>query len=550
MQLNVVGQYQEETTLRGFYLPRRANHDVLPEGMAQKSTSSVQNYSAESYLTYTGSVGPGALTAVAGAGYYRGGTEGSFMQGVGFFTDAFGYNNIGVSSDKLRNILNSWKSARTKLSQFARLNYALYDRYVLTVVARRDGSSIFSKNHKWGFFPGVSFAWLLSEEPFLRNATSLSQLKLRLSYGEAGNESVLSGNTLQLYTTGYPFVIGSTEYNGVAVSQVANPDLKWETVQTFNVGVDFGLWRYRVRGSLDVFVKTARDLLDFNPLPVNNPVGRVADNVGSTRSRGVELALHTENLSSSRLRWNTDLTLSYYKSYWVERNPRVPLPPYLGEHDPLDAIYGWQTAGIIQRPEDRPAYMPDANLGNLIFVDQNDDGVLDAQDVVVLGNTTPRWQLGLNNTISIGNLDLNVFVYGYLGFKRYNNFAPNVDAISQIATPMNTTVYARDIWSTTKPDGSRPGIAANPYATNNPTGNTDFDLHDASFLRLKSITLGYTIPPHWLGGVASSVRQARLFLDLQNLGVLTNYPGFDPEYTEPNPYPKYTSITVGLELGF
>ncbi|CAM3267331.1 SusC/RagA family TonB-linked outer membrane protein [Rhodothermus bifroesti] len=550
LQLNVVGQYQEETTLRGFYLPRTADHDVLPEGMAQKSTNSVQNYSAESYLTYTGSVGPGVLTAVAGAGYYRGGTEGSFMQGVGFFTDAFGYNNIGVSSDKLRSIMNSWKSARTKLSQFARINYALQDRYVLTLVARRDGSSIFSENHKWGFFPGVSFAWLLSDEPFLRNVASLSQLKLRLSYGEAGNESVLSGNTLQLYTTGYPFVIGSTEYNGVAVSQVANPNLKWETVQTFNVGLDFGLWRYRVRGSLDVFVKTARDLLDFNPLPVNNPVGRLADNVGSTRSRGFELALHTENLSSSQLRWNTDLTLAYYKSYWVERNPRVPLPPYIGEHDPLDALYGWQTAGIIRKPEDRPAYMPNANLGNLIFVDQNNDGVLNEQDVVLLGNTTPRWQLGLNNTISLGNFDVNVFVYGYLGFKRYNNFAPSVDAISQVTTPMNTTIYARDIWSTTKPEGTRPGVAANPYATNNPTGNTDFDLHDASFLRLKSITLGYTIPSRWLGGVASSVRQARLFIDVQNLGVLTNYPGFDPEYTEPNPYPKYTSITVGLELGF
>jgi TonB-linked SusC/RagA family outer membrane protein len=550
LQLTVVGQVQEETTLRGFYLPRRADHDVLPEGMAQKSTNSVQNYSAESYLTYTGRLGPGELTAVAGAGYYRGGTEGSFMQGVGFFTDAFSYHNLEVSSDRLRNIVDSWKSSRTKLSQFARVNYLLYDRYVLTLVARRDGSSIFSENHKWGFFPGISAAWLISEEPFMQNVSGLSQLKLRVSYGEAGNESVLSGNTLQLYSAGYPFLIGSTEYNGVAVSQVANPNLKWETVQAFNVGLDFAFWQYRVRGSLDFFVKTARDLLDFNPLPANNPVGRVADNVGSTRSRGFELALHTDNLTGSRFRWNTDLTLSYYKSYWVERNPQVPLPPYVGEHDPLDVIYGWETAGIIRSEADRPDYMPNANLGNLIFVDQNGDGVLDAQDVVILGNTTPRWQLGLNNTISIGNFDLNVFVYGYLGFKRYNNFAPNADAISQLTTPMNTTIYAREIWSTDRPDGTRPGVAANPYATNNPTGNTDFDLHDASFLRLKSITLGYTIPRRWLGGVASTVQRARLFVDLQNLGVLTDYPGFDPEYTEPNPYPKYTTVTVGVELGF
>ncbi|QXD15440.1 SusC/RagA family TonB-linked outer membrane protein [Rhodocaloribacter litoris] len=549
LRLNVVGQAQSESTVRGFYLPRTTNNAQFPEGMAQKSESTVENYSAETYLTYTNQFGPSSLTVVGGAGYYRALTEGSSMQGVGFFTDAFSYNNLGVSTELLQNRIGSWKTARTKLSQFARLNYSLHDRYILSLVARRDGSSIFAENHQWGFFPGISAAWIVSDEAFLRDVAAVTQLKVRAGYGQAGNESILSGNALQLYSPGYPFLIGNTLYNGVALSQVANPDLRWETVSTFNVGVDFGLWANRVRGSVDYFVKTARDLLDFNPLPSNNAVGRVADNVGATRSRGFEIELHTRNVEAGRFAWETDVSVSHYKSFWVERNPQVPLAPYIGENDPLDAIYGWQTDGIIRSETDRPAHMPNANVGNLRYVDQNGDGVLDEQDVVILGNAAPRWVVGFNNTFTLGGFDLNVYLYGNLGYKRNNNFAPNTFVISQPTNPENTTIYARDVWSSTNPDGTFPGIATNPYNTQNPTGNHDFNLKDAGFLRLRNVSLGYTVPGRLLG-TGSPLQSARLFVTVQDLAVFTSYPGFDPEFTEPNPYPKAYTTTFGLELNF
>jgi len=548
LKANVVGQFEQESTLRNFYLPRTTNNDLLPDGMAQKNESTVNNYSAESYLTYVRTFGTSDLTVVGGVGYYEAQTEGMTAQGVGYFTDAFSYNNIGVASDKLRNIIGSYRSSRTKVSQFARANYAMKNRYILSLVARRDGSSIFSEKHRYGFFPGVSAAWILSEEPFLRDVAAVSQLKLRVGYGLAGNESVLSGNTLQLYNTGYPFLIGTTEYDGVAISQVANPFLTWEKTNTFNVGLDFGLWRHRVSGSFDYFVKTARDLLDFNPLPANNAVGRVADNVGSTRSRGFEVALHTLNADGSSFNWATDVVVSRYRSYWLERNPQVPLASYIGEHDALDAIYGWESDGIITSAEDRPEYMPNANVGNLRYVDQNGDGLLDAQDVVILGNFTPRWEVGMGNTLRYRGFDLHVFVYGSLDFKRNNTYAPNGFGISQIATPENTTVYARDIWSSTNPDGTYPGIADNPYNSSNPQGN-DFNLKGAGFLRIKDVTLGYSFPTSLTDRVGS-LRQARIFVQVQNLGVITNYPGFDPEYTEANPYPKSYSTTLGLELDF
>jgi len=549
LRANVVGQVNQESTDRGFYLPRATNNANLPDGMAQKSLASVDNYSGEGYLTYTDHFGESDLSVVAGAGYYKAGTEGHALQAVNFFTDAFGYNNVSVASDPLRSRLSSYKTERTKISQFGQVNYSLRDRYILSLVARRDGSSIFSKNHKYGIFPGASAAWIISDEPFFQGfAPSVSQLKLRVGYGEAGNESILSGNTLQLYSPGYPFLIGTTLENGVALSQVANPNLTWEKMYTFNAGLDFGLWNQRLTGSVDYFVKTARDLLDFNPLPSNNAVGRVADNVGATRSKGVEVSLHGSDVLIGPLRWSSDVNVTHYHGYWLERNPQVPLAPYIGAQDDIDAIYGWQTDGIIQSDADRPSYMPDAYLGNMRYVDQNGDGQLDESDVVILGHSSPRWTVGFNNTFRAFNFDLNVFMYGNLGFKRGNTYAPSVATIAQPTSPGNTTVSVEDAWSADNPTGTYPGIASNPYSSNNPAGN-DFNLKDASFLRLQNVTVGYTLPTAWLQGMGLASR-ARLFLDFQDLGLITSYPGFDPEYTEANPYPKAFRTTLGLDLSF
>lgn len=549
LKATLTGQFNQESTTRGFYLPRNVNSSALPGGAAQKSDASIDNYSGEGYLTYSNAFGESELTLLGGAGWYKAGTEGTSVQGVGYFTDAFGYNNLGVASDNLKNRIGSYKSARTKLSQFGRVNYSLRDRYFLSGVIRRDGSSIFAANHKYGVFPGISAAWIMSDEGFMRNRLpQIGELKLRVGYGLAGNESVLSGNTLQLYSPGYPFLIGNTLFNGVALSQVANPNLRWETVHTLNTGVDFGLANRRVTGSVDYFVKTARDLLDFNPLPANNAVGRVADNVGATQSKGFEVSLHTDNIARSVFRWSSDFNVSHFSRDWLERNRLVPLQPYVSDHDPIDAIYGWQTIGLVRTAADKPAYMPTANVGNLIYRDQNGDGLLDEKDVVLLGVSTPRWSVGFGNSITFRNFDIGAFVYGLYGYKRFNNFAPDVFGISQPTNPSNTTNLASQVWSADNPTGTRAGVAPNPYDSQNPA-STDYNLFDAGFLRLKSVTLGYTLPGSFFSR-SGQARAARLFLDLQNLGTRTSYPGFDPEFTEVNPYPKARSVSFGLQGSF
>ncbi|MDG5767153.1 SusC/RagA family TonB-linked outer membrane protein [Balneolales bacterium ANBcel1] len=549
LQGTLRGQYDTEKTVRSFYLPRTSNHSRLSEGMGQKTEATRDNMSVEGFFTWNRRMENSAINVVAGSGLYRAEGQGFGVVGIGFFTDAFRENNLAIAEDSERTEMFSWRNERTKLSQFMRVNYTLYDRYVFSGVVRRDGSSVFAEDNKWGIFPGISAAWIISDEAFLRDVDQISELKIRLGYGQAGNESVLSGNTLQLYGPGFSYMIGNVNRNGVTLTQIANPNLAWETVTTINAGIDFGFFRNRLRGAVDLYQKTASDLLDFNIMPFNNPVGRIADNVGSTRSRGIELTLRTLNLSDRSFQWSTDFNISYYESYWRERNPQVPLPSYVGERDPFGAIYGWETAGIITSEEEIPDHMPNANPGNLIFVDQNGDGILDSDDVVKIGNGIPKWSVGLGNDFSYGNFNVRVFVYGNLGFDRYNNLAPNIGNLRLTGAPLNTTTLAKDVWSSDHPQGTRPGVAPNPYSGDNPEG-TDFDLEDASFIRIGDISLGYSIPQRWLMATGLNMRSAEIFVNMQDLGVFTSYSGYDPELTEVNPYPKSYSLTMGVELRF
>jgi len=282
---------------------------------------------------------------VLGAGYYKSYNYGYGLQAVNFFTDAFTYHNIEVSSDDIQDMMNSWHIERTKISQFFRFNYTLKERYLFSFVGRRDGSSIFAENKKWGFFPGVSAAWRISQEGFMKYLAFISDLKFRVGYGTAGNEGSIGNNPWKLYGTGYPFLIGSTVYPGVALSQLENPDLTWETDENFNIGWDLGLFKNRITLMTDYYIKTKKDLLSYNKLPSNSAIGRIADNVGMQRSKGWELNISSKNLVG-KFTWSTDFTISTYDLNWVERNPRVALPSYVKEDDPVYAIYGWKLTGL------------------------------------------------------------------------------------------------------------------------------------------------------------------------------------------------------------
>lgn len=544
LKVNVVGGIDKQTSQRNFFLPRKAQNYLLPEGMAQLSTNSVGNYSVEGYGTYTKNVGEHTLSLVGGGGYYKNFSENFGLQAVGFFTDAINVYDVSLASNKDKSFVNSGRSIDfIKISQFFRANYSYRSKYILTLNARRDGSTNFAVNKKWGFFPGVSAGWRIAEEPFLEHVKFISDLKLRAGYGTVGYDRNL--NALALYSTGGGnFLIGSTFYPSVALSQLANNNLSWETDKSINIGLDYGLFNNRINGSIEVFRRDATDLLSSVPLPANNAVNRFNTNLGATRSEGIEFSLNSRNTQGA-LKWETSFNISRYSNRYLERNPYIALQPYQRADDPLNIVYGWKTNGILKDLKDKPSYMPNARLGNIVYVDNNNDGKLDVNDVVVLGNRDPKWIFGLGNTFSYKNIDLNIFMYGRIRQYMSNNlsgfYSPGrID----VADALNTLVDIKKVWSADNTGGTLPGVAANAYSGSNPSGSNDFYQQNVNFLRLRNITLGYTL------NTKKIIRSARLFIDVQNLALLSNYKGYDPEITETNPYPQNLSSTIGVNINF
>lgn len=563
LTLRAVGGYDTQSSVRKFFIPKKGDNVNAQEGMASLGHSKIVNASVESYLNYDKIFGQDHhVSAVLGAGYYKTTSESFGLSGSDFFTDAFGYNNVGIASDKDKETISSYRAERTKLSQFLRANYSYKDRYIVTFTARRDGSSYFAENNKWGFFPSASVAWRLSEEAFMQNAKAISNLKLRIGYGATGNENVLGTNSQSLYRSGYNFLIGSTIHTGLMLTQIENPELKWETDYTLNIGIDYGFFNQHINGSLEFFHRGVKDLLDFQTLPSNNAVGRVAANIGETKSEGFEFSLNSDNLNSKDFKWETTLNVSYFKASWVERNPEVALAEYIDEKGEIDAIYGWKTDGIIRSKSEIPTYMPGASVGNVKYVDLNGDGVLDAKDVVKLGNSTPRWMIGFGNTWSWKGFDLNIYFYSALEFKKYigsyNSGTGRTYGQIPVAAnlgnngnaPSNTyTTVMTDVWNSQNGHGWMPGIATNPLDSKNPSGASDFYLQDASYVKLKNITLGYKLPQS-IFLKSNFIRGARFFVDAQNVATFTSYDGFDPELSTGNPYPQALSISFGFNLNF
>jgi TonB-dependent starch-binding outer membrane protein SusC len=340
LKVNLVGGIDRTASNRKFFLPSAANNFLYPDGMAQLSTQSVQNYSAEGYATYSQGFGDHHITLVGGGGYYKSFNENTAMQGVGFFTDALGYNDIGVATNLAQNYVQSYHSLDViKISQFFRANYDYLGKYMVTINARRDGSSDFATNKKYGVFGGVSGAWRISQEAFLVDSKVLSDLKLRAGYGTVGDDAGL--NALELYATnGGSFLIGrggaATYYPSVSASQLANPNLTWETLRNTNFGIDYGFLKNRITGTIDVFRNDRINLLNSVPLPPNNAVSYLNTNIGSQRSQGVEFSITTKNIESKSFRWETSFNIADYINRWLTRNPYNALQPFQGVHDRTD----------------------------------------------------------------------------------------------------------------------------------------------------------------------------------------------------------------------
>ena len=448
-------------------------------------------------------------------------------------------------------------------SYMGRMNYSFRDKYLVTATIRRDGSSRFGADNKYGTFPSASVAWRISNEPFFRKINFINDLKLRAGYGVTGNQNI--GN----YSFATVLNIGQTNFNGNTVSAVyplvlPNPNIKWEQVIQSNIGIDALILNRRINLSVDAYIKNTSNMLVPAEVPITSGYSSTVVpfiNAGSMQNKGIEITVATKNMVGKFL-WNTDFNISFNKNEITSLNSSTPLfvdsyglNANLGidrAGHPANEFYGYVANGIFQTQKDVIGHSVQqagttsynsTSPGDIRFVDLNNDGVINGSDQTYIGNPSPEFIYGLNNNFSFMGFDLGIFIQGVYGNKIFN--ANNIYQES-MSTGENQIAATLGRWEGAGSSNTLPrAIYGDPNL--NERLSTRY-IEDGSYLRIKSVTIGYTFPRQVLQSLRFS--SLRLFASCQNLFTFTHYTGFDPEVgangVDYSLYPVTRTISIGL----
>ncbi|MDR1555724.1 MAG: TonB-dependent receptor [Tannerellaceae bacterium] len=486
------------------------------------------------------------LNAILGYSWERNGYSHVQVANRNFVTDMLGADNLQAGQGLRPTDVESNRNMSKLISYFGRAHYSYLERYMITATMRRDGSSKFGANHKWGTFPSASAAWGVSQESFLKDVKWMDDLKLRAGYGITGNQSGLDPyKTLELYGTQGTYYDNGSWLTVYQISQNANPNLKWEETAMLNVGLDFILLNGRVSGTIEWYDKRTTDMLYVYKVPTPPyKFGEMMANVGDMQNTGIEVALNVDAIRSKDFNWNSSLTLAHNKNEitklsndiyttsrilvgdaWI-RGGSSNTTHVIEEGYPVGQFYGWKCLGL------------DAN-GKYVMEDVNGDGQTSEEDRTYIGSAQPDLTFGWNNTFNYKSWDLSFFFRGSIGNDVLNH--------SRMAYAQNGYLIG--------------GNALNDpliYELTQVPEYSSFYIEDGSYVRLDNLSLGYTFNTkniNWLD-------KARVYVTGQNLFVLTGYKGLDPE-TNMNRndglapgvedrefYPKARTFSVGVSLNF
>ncbi|QQS95466.1 TonB-dependent receptor [Sphingobacterium spiritivorum] len=567
--------YDQSNAKRSNYFPRTFLYGSQSSGAASIAQSESQSKLLEYTLNYDKNISEKHhLNAVAGYSFQKTNWEGFNAGNQNFLSDASSYYDL-IAGQSDKPAVGSYKREVTWASYFARAIYTYRDNIILQASLRRDGSSNFAVNKKWGYFPAVSAGWVLSDEEWLKNAKTVSFLKLRAGYGETGNSAFnVPGTTIlssafPLYTTSLSAYFGTNSVNsGIVLSRDGNPNLTWETAGEFNVGTDFTLFNNRLSGSVDYFNKTIRNLISYVYYPQGFIINGVFGNAGKTRSTGYEISLESKNIrahDSEGFNWSTRINLSHYKNYWLERSEQAlkALKPHeiaTGSQAVFKPIYGYVADGFFTgKSGEAPAHMPGMLPGGVIIKDINGfdsngkltgqaDGKITDADKTFLGNEEPTLNFGIGNTFQYKGFDLNIYLSG-LKQKRWSpvqGVRPGDGSMNGFG--WNAISTAEQAWSIFNTNGTAPTSLSDGTYGGYQSIST-YWLIDATFLRARNITLGYSLPNSWISKqkVFSAIRMS---FDVQNAFTITKYPVFDPELKMDNFYPMVKSYVFGINASF
>ena len=510
---------------RSSYLPSTTLQGSYNNGEANISQEEQTTYLMELTAQYERYFGDHYLKALGGYSFQKFVTAGVSAGNKDF--GAYAKPSVG-----------SWASTSSIASTFFRVNYSYANRYLVEATLRADAASNFTPDNRWGLFPSVALGWLVNEENFMEGTEGwLSLMKLRASYGQTGNSNV-GYRINDYYAVGNGTLIGGVNSSGVYAAGLGNPELTWETTSELNVGLDMAFLDSRISFTAEYFNRRITDLLVTNkPLPSYNEVSVIAANQGATQSQGFEFTLNTVNIRKSDFEWNTTLTLSHYNDRWLDRGPNWVSQPYQTETDPIRAWWSYEAEGILQPGEKAPAHQPDLVPGMMKLKDQNNDGLLNQYDMVYVDNGDPKIIYGLNNSIRWKNWDFNIYFYGEAGRKRGESY---FEGWTRMDNGANVSTYSYNAFSSMNLTSKEPGYVRGG------DGWGDYYVKSVYFIRCGNITLGYRIP------VRKSICQnLRVYVDVTNPFVITNWTGLDPETDNGNyPYPNVTSFNLGLSVTF
>lgn len=477
------------------------------------------------------------------------------------YQNLYGFNAGVIITDPQQGFLNmatdtAWKATGgayeyALLSGFARITYDFQSRYALTASIRRDGSSRFGANNRFGNFPSIGVSWILSEEKFFPVINNLDIVKLRASYGINGNDRIGDYMFLSTIDKSRGYIFGGGRIVGASPSYIENKDLKWEESEQLDIAIDLGLFNNRLTATFDYYVKNTEGLLERIPIPAHVGNDPPYSNVGSVKNKGLEMSLNWRN-NGKTFNYAVGLNAAYNK------NEMTKIGNTAGIIDgadwavagtvtrsevgyPIAYFYGYKTDGIFQNlPEvyqhigsTGEVLQPNAQPGDVRFVDVNDDGELNSEDMTMIGNPTPDWTFGINANFDYKGFDLGFLITGTYGNEIFNGMFRNDLRMT------NLPASILDRWTGEGTSDSRPRFTWTD--TNNNNRISDLYIEDGSYARLKNIQIGYNLPKNLLESI--HVSKWRIYISAENLYTLTNYTGADPEIG------ALSSFDIGIDRG-
>ncbi len=544
-------------------LPERAA--AQQGGFAKINNSFEVDILQENTITYNKDFNENnRLTLLGGFTWQKGSKESFYAQTQGLSINAISYDNLSLGDPLSYRISSDLTGSRQLVSWLARANYTLNNKYIFTGVARVDGASVYSgSNNAYAFFPSVAFAWRIIDEDFMKSQRLFSNLKLRSSYGSSGKESISPYSTLAVLNNNI-LVFNDTQTIGIQRGRPANPELKWETTDQLDIGLEFGFLNNRITGEIDYYYKKTKDLLLARQLPKVTGFDTKLENVGSIRNQGLEFMLNSINVDNKDFGWKSTLTLSGNRSKILDLAGVDEIIIYSLEQGgpgaklitgrPVGVFTGVQYLGTYKSQEEITA---DGNLGirqvvgGPRFKDENGDGKINNDDHIEMGNPEPKIFGGLNNSLRYKNFTLDVFLQGTLGNDIYNEYnQQGFFGLSEV----NVYAEQRNRWSPENPTSNIPkagGIASLSDVVSNSAM-----LEDGSHLRLKTLKLEYLLPIN-----SKVIRSLSVYGVGSNVFLLSKFRGYDPEATRfgtnstvrgiiRTQYPNAKTFTLGFKANF